>query len=151
MGGGEAAFFIRRLTTSVFLGFRLRLVFLLGLRAQALEIALHHFAGRLGHALLLDGFGRLLAGLFDLSKELGFALLLEVLARCITVKNLLALGIKLDFCLGLKGAKRFLFAKGASPGSLTVTVGVLIEVAVHRLALLNGVQASILSVLETGE
>src|SRR5712691_219829 len=105
MGSGEVAFFFRRLTSSAFLRFRLRLRLFFGLRAQALEIALHHFASRLGHALLLDGFGRLLAGLFDLAKELGFALLLEVLARCITVKNLLALGIKLDFCLGLKGAK----------------------------------------------
>src|SRR5438309_6618512 len=55
----------------------LRLQFLFGLLAHLLEIAPHHLARRLVHALLLDGFRRFLACLLDVAGDLGAGLLAE--------------------------------------------------------------------------
>src|SRR4051812_19389067 len=72
--------------------FFLRVLVLLA--AEVLEIALGHVAGRLGDALPFDGLRSLLAGLFDLLRDLDGSLLLEISARGITADFFLPLGVE---------------------------------------------------------
>jgi hypothetical protein len=71
-----------------------------------------------------------LAGLFDLAEELGGAPLLEVLAGRVAVEDLLSLGIKFDFRLGLKRAVRLLLASGPTPGARSTVIGVFLHLAI---------------------